>query len=359
MLAVLAVLTPPTAWSAPQMKWSSLMLMQAAAEKGDPAAQYLIGLQYQAGDGIDRDPAAAAQWFRKSAETGNADAQNALGSLYVSGTGVTSDQVEALKWFRASATQGNADAQLNLGLLYGTGGVAGASPGEAMQWYLLSAQAGNLAAMLKLGEAYARGLGVPPDPDTALKWYRRAADAGNVEATFILQRREAILVSAARDLEPTLRTWMPEADKGDMGAWLALQVLRPGPIKPDEPAGETVRWSLLLSGLRGADAYVVRGYVLENGIGMARDDAAAADYYRRAAGQGSMPGQFRLGQLYAAGRGVPRNLAEAHFWLRLASSRNSEEATAALAALLPRLDQEELAAAERLWQERTALVEKK
>ena len=58
-----------------------------------------------------------------------------------------------------------------------------------------------------------------------------------------------------------------------------------------------------------------------------KDFVLAAKWYRMAAEQGEAHAQNRLGSLYADGRGVPQDYAEAYFWLSLASSKGSHSST--------------------------------
>ena len=61
------------------------------------------------------------------------------------------------------------------------------------------------------------------------------------------------------------------------------------------------------------------GSLYDNGAGVARDEAAAARWYRRAADQGNLLAEDRLGQMYARGLGVKRNLERAYFWFEEAA----------------------------------------
>lgn len=258
------------------MKWDDLMVLKSAADKGDREAQYLLGLQYQAGDGTARNPAEAARWFRQAAEAGHAEAAAALRELQVA---VEAGQVEAAQEeerLRTEAAQGNEAAKARLGALLAKGGNRGPDP-----------------AILALTPA------PPPVPDHAV------------------------------DGAPTTQT--------SAGA-RPLAAGRPAGEDPDE----TVRWSLILSGLRGSEAYLVRGYLLENGIAMNRDLEMAAVYYRRAAEAGLPHAQYHLGLLLAEGRGVRRDLVEACAWFALAAEAGSAGARAALSQR-----EKELGAAER------------
>jgi TPR repeat protein len=57
-----------------------------------------------------------------------------------------------------------------------------------------------------------------------------------------------------------------------------------------------------------------------DGKGVARDMVQAAEWYRKAAEQGDADAQATLGVLYSIGQGVPHNDVEAYFWLNLAAS---------------------------------------
>jgi|CZKF01.1.fsa_nt_gi TPR repeat protein len=58
----------------------------------------------------------------------------------------------------------------------------------------------------------------------------------------------------------------------------------------------------------------------DGGKGFPRDMSQAAEWYRKAADQGDVIAQASLGVLYSIGQGVPHNDVEAYFWLDLAAS---------------------------------------
>jgi TPR repeat protein len=62
---------------------------------------------YENGQGVVRDYAAAANWYRSSANLGNATAQYALGILYYKGEGVPKDLIAAFMWFDLAAARGD------------------------------------------------------------------------------------------------------------------------------------------------------------------------------------------------------------------------------------------------------------
>ena len=56
------------------------------------------------------------------------------------------------------------------------------------------------------------------------------------------------------------------------------------------------------------------GVCYANGTGVAKDEAEAVTWFRRAAGQGHAKGQSSLGLCYANGTGVAKDKIEAAFW---------------------------------------------
>lgn len=63
----------------------------------------------------------------------------------------------------------------------------------------------------------------------------------------------------------------------------------------------------------------------DGGKGFPRDMAQAAEWYRKAAMQGDVTAQGILGVLYSFGQGVAQNYSEAYFWLDLAASVKGPE----------------------------------
>ena len=59
-----------------------------AAEQGHAGAQDNLGMRYEHGQGVERDPAQALHWYRQAADQGLPSAQYHLGQLYDSGNGI-------------------------------------------------------------------------------------------------------------------------------------------------------------------------------------------------------------------------------------------------------------------------------
>ncbi len=123
---------------------AALKQVTPLAERGDAAAQTLLGTMNLKGQGVAKDTAQALKWFRAAAEHGNAEGQFYAGSMLFMGAGVPHDSSEGLKWLQSSANQGNSDAQVLLGLIYfqGGGGVT-RDVVKADMWFHLAAGRGD------------------------------------------------------------------------------------------------------------------------------------------------------------------------------------------------------------------------
>jgi TPR repeat protein len=83
---------------------------------------------------------------------------------------------------------------------------------------------------------------------------------------------------------------------------------------------------------RAADAgHAPAQVLLADILDKAEFNEEAVVYYRKAASQGNADGEFGLGNMYASGEGVDRNLAEARNWYTRAAGKNHPQAINVLA----------------------------
>jgi uncharacterized protein len=83
------------------------------------------------------------------------------------------------------------------------------------------------------------------------------------------------------------------------------------------------------------------GILFARGKGVPKDDAEAVKWYRRAADQGNGYAQLNLGFAYEQGHGVPRNDAEAAKWYLAAANQHIPQAQLALGLFRLRVDHDE------------------
>jgi TPR repeat protein len=79
-----------------------------------------------------------------------------------------------------------------------------------------------------------------------------------------------------------------------------------------------------------------------------RNDPSKVGVVRDAAERGEVDAQYALGLIYAEGRGVPIDLAQAHYWLSLAIEQGDSDADLLRNIIGSQMTEEEYQAAKRL-----------
>jgi len=162
---------------------SALDELRPLAAKSDPNAQFLLGMLYDAGNGVVQDQSVAASWYRKAAKQDHALAQVYLGVLYYSGEGVKQDYKEAAHWFQVPADRGNDLAQFYLGSMYASGKGVKKDDSEAIQWLTKSAAQRNTRAMGMLATLLFSRSQNEQDLVDAYVWSHLAAESDPIQAT--------------------------------------------------------------------------------------------------------------------------------------------------------------------------------
>jgi len=167
------------------------------AGSGDADAQYVLGLMYASGHGVEQNFYNAGRMYRRAGEQGHAGAQVNLGSLLENCRGIGSCKREdAAAWYRRAAEQGDAIAQYNLGVMYGIGRGVVENEWEAKTLFRRSAEQGYAPAQYNLAVTYERGIGGPLDRVAAYAWYDQASRGGYEEGN---NGREKLVASLSDD----------------------------------------------------------------------------------------------------------------------------------------------------------------
>lgn len=143
----------------------------ANAQAGDVTAEYNVALDYQDGNGIQKNAALAAQWYEKAAKLGSGKAEYALATLYDTGLGVAKDVAAAEVWYNRAAMQGVPEAEYNLAYDFFNGQGTAKDYVSAFRWYNKAAATGLSVAQFNLGLMYENGQGVPQNYVEAYKWF--------------------------------------------------------------------------------------------------------------------------------------------------------------------------------------------
>eukprot|EP01037_Dinobryon_pediforme_P007012 gene7013-7081_t len=156
--------------------------LKAAAQIGNPAAQYELATRFLDGRGEIRDFKAAAALLEKAANQGLAPAQYRLGALYEKGLGVPRDLAQAKALYERSAKSGNPRAMHNLAVLTAEGATGSPDYTGAVTWFRRAAEYGIRDSQFNLAVLYARGLGVSQDLSQSYIWFSLAAAQGDEDA---------------------------------------------------------------------------------------------------------------------------------------------------------------------------------
>jgi SEL1 protein len=260
----------------PQDVALALSYYRQAAEGGEAAAHAHIGHMYVQGIGVAQDNATALHHFRSGAARQHPAALNGLGFMYLHGYGVEASAAKALENFRAAAEKGNPEAQFNLGAMHvsGQGGVRRAYD-RALHFFSLAAHQGHTLALFNLGQMHRHGLGAPRSCAVAAHFLKAVSERGDWGA----------------DLERALRAYAQRADA--MGAALLYAPLAEGGYEVAQANLATV-----------ADAAVRRGSARAELPALASAPALALEMLGRAAQQGNVDAQLRIGDYHFYGLGT-------------------------------------------------------
>jgi TPR repeat protein len=200
----------------------ALPLLQKAADAGDPAAIFNLGLLYKNGQGVPQDYSKARPFFQKAAEAGNAAAMYNLGRLYMYGLGIDKDYTKAYEWYQKGAAAGDSYAINGLGVLFRYGDGVSQDYGKARELFQKAVDAGNPLGMLNLGLLYESGAGVVQDYGKASALYQKAVDAGNSEGMNYLGWLYQHGRGVVQDYDKARQLYEKSADAGNSQAMARL-----------------------------------------------------------------------------------------------------------------------------------------
>lgn len=114
----------------------ALHLLRQAADRGDAAAAYYLGLMYRSGYGTAANTALAAHWFDGAARHGIPAAMFMLANAYRDGDGVPRDEARALALYEQAAEHELPEAVQALAMAYQNGelGLARDDAAFRKQW---------------------------------------------------------------------------------------------------------------------------------------------------------------------------------------------------------------------------------
>jgi TPR repeat protein len=200
--------------------------LEDAAAAGQPMALWQLGMMYENGEGVARDPVKAFGYFSRIANDHADTAPRGLeadivaqsfvkvGEYYAEGlpdAGIPVDERRSHRMIMHAATYfGDADAQYRLGQLYLGDNELGENPLQSARWLSLAARKGHAVAQATLGELLFSGReGLAPQPEEGLMWMfiaqRRVA--GTPDEAWVNQLVSDANAAATSDQRETALQW--------------------------------------------------------------------------------------------------------------------------------------------------------
>ncbi len=309
---------------------ADLATLRQAAEQGDAAAQYELGVLYLRGEAVPQDLEKGVSFIQSAAEQGAPAAQRTLGLLYARGHGVSADLHDAVFWWKKAAVGGDPKAQYYLGFAYSRDGRIEPNPQEAVSWYLKAAEQGVAEAQYELAQMYASGTGTTEDLNAAIFWYGHAAGGGHVGAQYELGNCYAHGAGVERNMKEAARYYKYAANRGYVEAQYALALLYDSGESVSKDLSSAAGWFQLAAEQGHAGAQYYMGILSAQGSVVPLDMSAAARWFQLSADQGDAGAQFELGSLYARGEGVGKDMEKARSWWQKADAQGFDQAKIAL-----------------------------
>ncbi len=302
-----------------------------AAEAGLKAAKlrsldaaFRLGERFRDGNGVEKNAEQAFLWFRRGASPGNEGSER-VADCYLEGLGVEKDERAAAAWYRKAAEELRFAAE---------------DKTRRVELYRKAAELGDFEATRALGRMYKRGDGVEKDLNEARRLYTEFAKRfGNASLLTDLGVDAENREFAIECLKAALEFGDPEAalrlgdiyehshyDDGFGDFSLDMYERR---RKREESrklkeadrkiADEYNRKALELAEAQGdretaAKAAERLATARKHGWGVAKDEAAAFEYYRRAFELGEESAGVDVAECYFNGVGVEQNSALGVEW---------------------------------------------
>jgi uncharacterized protein len=173
----------------------------------------------------------------------------------------------------------------------------------------------DAVAQYQVGLAYSMGRHVPRDSDEAARWFLKSAEQGYPPAEGLYGM--SLVQSNPADAE---RWMLRAAEHGDAATQFWLGFAYEEKWFGTADSNRALRWYQKAAEAGEPDAQVTLGQKYADGEGVKQSYEDAAKWFRQAAEHvpdlgGAGQGRYRLADLYMEGLGVPRDYAQAYFWL--------------------------------------------
>lgn len=259
--------------------------------------------------------------------------QNKLGLAYENGEGVKKDPKTAFSWFEKAANNGYSYAYYNLGRHYTYGLSVSVDMNKALYWFEKAAKAHHVHSSLLLGHWYQNGTNVPKDLKRAAEYFKDAAFGGLAEGKHQYACCYAYGLGVRQDSLRAL-LWIDRAVKDNyfLSYYLKGIMYRDGVSVNKSPQNA---FSSFLKGSVHDDAECQNSLAIcyIEGFGVEKDTTNAIKWFEKSANNGNLYGQRNLAYQYVYGEGVEQDIKKAIYWFEKAAEQDDEDSYKALISL--------------------------
>ena len=195
------------------------------AEAGDPEASYHLGMLYNNGIGVPKDPKRAYRYFKAAADAGDPLGAYKVGCYHAGQFGdvVPLDETQALKMKLKAAEAGYKLGQLDVGIIY----ARQEDHVRALRWFEAAAKQGDPQALYNLSVYYKDGLGTASSRAKTYAFFRLAHLAG----------RGSVSPGAQKQLDE-LKATMSSSERAEAERIAASWITGPTPLTQQAVAGQ-------------------------------------------------------------------------------------------------------------------------
>ena len=187
------------------------------------------------------------------------------------------------------------------------------------------AQKGDVEAQTHLGEAYLRGDGTKVDYKKAMEWSKKAAEKGSYRAMTNIGILYLEGLGVEKDYKKAFDSFSKATDGGDMKAPRYLGIMSENGLGVKKSLDDAAFYYEIGDSSGDLTSRYNLGKIYEK----AKDYTKAIELYKKTDGRMdhvTAPMYEALGDIYASGKGVEKNIKEAKEWYEKAVKSGSQEA---------------------------------
>lgn len=284
-------------------------------------AQYLLGKCYQFGRGIEKDESTAFQLFLKAADQNHMKAQLDVANCYEFGIGTEKNFARAFKWYEKAVLKRCKKIYNDQGLCCDYDFEIHKNPDLAV--YKYKNKQHYAKAIAHLGYYYQYGIAVEKNLILAYKLYNQSSMLNYFGGHIGLAKCYLKGLGVEKNVAEAINLFKKTAKKGSSQA---LRLLGNYYISINGKKHNRLAFSYYFKAAKQGDIVAQRkvGDCYKNGRGVKIDKTLAFEWYKKAAEQEDPLAQCCLGFCYQKGIGTQQNISLAIEWYKKSAEQGYE-----------------------------------